>query len=869
MRWPWEARREADDRALDEEIRAHFEMAVADRIARGESPAEARAAARREFGNVGHVKEVTREAWGGLWLERLTQDFRYAIRSLRRAPIFATVAVLTLALGIGANTAMFTVVRGILLRPLPFRDPGALFVVSHAPEQLRLLVGPSMVDREYVNYRRLTTTFASTTSYNTYPATLLGAGEPVRLQTASVGATFFSTLGVDPRLGRVFRQGDDAAGASNIAVIGYALWRNRFGGDAAVVGRSVTIEGYRKTIVGVMPEGFEFPQHTVIWVPIVIAPEGGNFRFRPVIGRLAKNATLAAALAELRIFADNEDRANGNRSPERATTAIVPLQDLVVGNVRTSLFIFTGAVGLVLLIACANVSNLMLMRATTRTHELGIRAALGASRSRLVRQLLTESLIVAVAGGIIGLGVAYAGVRLLLAASPTDLLPRTSEIHVDLMVLGVTLVTCIIAGTIAGTAPAIAGSRRDLREALGEAARTTSRSRLRSVFVTTEAALALLLLIGAGLMLRSFERLRSVDLGFAPGHLITATLDFPHTRYQTPELLHDVEGRISARIAAIPGVRASAAVNWLPLTATTITGDFSLEDGRPLPSGYMVLKPCVTPDYFAVMGIRIREGRGFLPSDNSASERVVIVSRTVAERLWPGQSPLGKRITMEDKPKPADWMTIVGVVEDVVQEGVAGARAQAIYQNIAQVDKTFFIDHLNFIARTNGSADARVAQAMRSAIRAVDPDQPIESILTMESRLSAVVAEPRFRSLLLSVFSLLALSLAAIGIYGVLAYGVTERSRELGIRIALGATRLGVIRLVVAGSALLTIPGLVLGLAAAVGATRLLSGFLFQVRPLDPVTFVGASVLLLVVALGAAYVLARRAGRIDPLIAMK
>ena len=389
------------------------------------------------------------------------------------------------------------------------------------------------------------------------------------------------------------------------------------------------------------------------------------------------------------------------------------------------------------------------------------------------------------------------------------------------------------------------------------------------MFVTTEAALALLLLIGAGLMLRSFERLRSVDLGFAPGHLITATLDFPHTRYQTPELLHDVEGRISARIAAIPGVRASAAVNWLPLTATTITGDFSLEDGRPLPSGYMVLKPCVTPDYFAVMGIRIREGRGFLPSDNASSERVVILSRTVAERLWPGQSPLGKRITMEDKPKPSDWMTIVGVVEDVVQEGVAGARAQAIYQNIAQVDKTFFIDHLNFIARTNGSADARVAQAMRSAIRAVDPDQPIESILTMESRLSAVVAEPRFRSLLLSVFSLLALSLAAIGIYGVLAYGVTERSRELGIRIALGATRLGVIRLVVAGSALLTIPGLVLGLAAAVGATRLLSGFLFQVQPLDPVTFVGASVLLLVVALGAAYVPARRAGRIDPLIAMK
>jgi putative ABC transport system permease protein len=869
MKWPWEARREAADRELDEEIRAHFAMAVADRMARGESRADAVAAVRREFGNVAHVKEVTRETWGGLWLERLTQDVRYAVRSLRRAPVFSAVAILTLALGIGANTAMFTVVRGIVLRPLPFRDPGALFVISHAPDRLRQLVGLSMVDREYMTYRSLTRAFAATTSYNTYPATLLGAGEPVRLRTASVTPTFFTTLGVEPRLGRAFRAGDDAPGANNIAIIGYKLWRDRFGGDTAAIGRSVSIEGYRKTIVGVMADGFEFPEHTVIWAPTVIAPEGGNFRFRPVIGRLATTATFAAATAELRTFADNEDRAKGDRSSDRSSTAIVPLHDVVVGNVRTSLFIFTGAVGLVLLIACANVSNLMLMRAVTRTHELGIRAALGASRSRLVRQLLTESLIVAWAGGVIGLGVAYAGVALLLAAAPTDLLPRTSEVHVDLLVLAVTLLTCIVAGTISGTAPAIGASRRDVRDALSEAGRTTARSRLRSVFVTAEAALALLLLIGAGLLLRSFERLRSVDLGFAPGHLVTATLDFPHTRYQTAELLHDVERRVSARIAAIPGVRAAAAVNWLPLTANTITGDFSLEDGRPLPPGYIVLKPCITPDYFAVMGIRIRQGRGFLPSDNASSGRVVIVSRTVAERLWPGESPLGKRLTMADKPKPSDWMTIVGVVDDVVQEGVAGARAQAIYQSLAQVDHPFFIDHINFIARTDGSADARVARAMRSAIRAVDPDQPIESIMTMESRLSAVVAEPRFRSLLLSVFSLLALSLAAIGIYGVLAYSVTERTRELGIRIALGATPIDVVRMVLAGSALLTIPGLILGLAASAAATRVLSGFLFQVRVLDPLTFIGATVLLLVVALCAAYVPARRAGRIDPLIAIK
>lgn len=866
MRWPWQ---HAADRELDEEIRAHFAMAVADRIARGENPHEALAAARREFGNVGLVKEVTREMWGGMWLDRLGQDLRYAIRSLRRAPVFAAVAILTLALGIGANTAMFTVVRGIVLRPLPFRDPDALYVLSYAPERIQLLVGPSMVDDDYVAYRRLTSNFASMASYNTYPATLLGAGDPVRLPTASVTASFFSTLGVEARLGRTFRNGDDASGASNIAIIGYPLWRDRFGSDTSVIGRSVTIEGYRKTIVGVMADGFEFPEHTVIWTPVAIAPEGHNHRFRPVIGRLASNATLPAAKAELRLFAQNADRANSSRKADHATTAIVPLLDAVVGNVRASLFVFSGAVGLVLLIACANVSNLMLMRATTRAHELGIRAALGASRTRLFRQLVTESLIVALAGGVIGLAVAYAGVALLLAAAPADLLPRTGEIHVDPMVLGVTLLTCIVAGTISGTAPAIGASRRDVREALGDSGRTTSRSPLRAVFVTLQAALALMLLIGAGLLLRSFERLRSVDLGFAPGNLITATLDFPHTRYQTADLLHDVQRRVSERISVIPGVRASAAVNWLPLTRTTIEGDFTLEDGRPLPPGYIVLKPCVTPAYFTVMGIRIREGRGFLPTDDASSGRVAIVSRSVAERLWPGGSPIGKRITMEDKPKPSDWMTIVGVVDDVVQDGLAAARAEAIYQDLAQVDKPFFIDHINFVVRTDGSADARVAQGIRAAIRAVDPDQPVESIMTMNSRIGTVVAEPRFWSLLVLVFSALALTLAAIGIYGVLAYSITERRRELGIRLALGATAADIVRLVLSGSARMVIPGLVIGIAGALATSRLLSAFLFQVHSTDPLTFAGASLVLLAVALVAGYAPARRAGRIDPLVTIK
>ena len=869
MTFPRTGRRDADDHALDEEIRAHLAMAVADRIARGESPDAAIAAAKREFGNVGHVKEITRETWGGMWFERLKQDLRYALRSLRRAPVYATVAILTLAFGIGANTAMFTVVRGILLRPLSFHDPDALFVVSHVPDRAKSFAGPSMPDREYLDYRRQTKAFQSTTSYNAYPATLLGAGEPLRVSTAGVTPSFFATLGVRARLGRVFTDGGDQSDAdAAVVIISAQLWREHFGADTTIVGRSVTVEGFPKTIIGVMPDGFEFPQHSQVWVPLTIRVGPRGFRLQPVIGRLATRATVSQAIGELQAFVANEERDQPVARVERATAAVIPLRDVMVGDARQSVLMFAGAVGLVLLIACANVSNLMLMRATTRRHELAIRAALGAARLRLVRQLLTESLVVAFVGGVIGLAIAYGGVTLLLAVAPPGLLPRAEDIHIDRVVLVITALTCIVAGAISGTAPAITTARRDVREALSDAGRTTARTPLRAMFVTAEAALALMLLIAAGLLMRSFTRLRSVDLGFTPDHIVTATLDFPVTHYQTAELLHDVQRRVSTQIAAIPGVRSVAAVNWLPLTTTTVMGGFALEDGRPLPPDYTVLKPCVTPEYFATMSIRVREGRGFLASDGPTAGHVAVISQSVAKRFWPSESPIGKHITMTDKPKPSDWMTIVGVVDDVVQGGLAEARGEAIYQALEQVDQIFFINHLNFVARENTDPSS-VAAEMRAAVRAIDPQQPIESIMTMESRLSATVAEPRFRSLLLVVFSSLSLMLAAIGIYGVLAYGVAERTREMGIRIALGAAPGAVVRLVLASTALLTIPGLLLGLGASLAATRILSTFLFQIRPTDPFTFAAASVLLLVVALCAGYGPARRASRIDPLITMR
>jgi putative ABC transport system permease protein len=395
-------------------------------------------------------------------------------------------------------------------------------------------------------------------------------------------------------------------------------------------------------------------------------------------------------------------------------------------------------------------------------------------------------------------------------------------------------ITCIAAAAIVALAPILATARQDVRDALSDAGRTTARGRLRGLFVTAEMAMALALLIGAGLLLRSLSKLRSVELGFTPEHLVTATLDFPIARYRTPELLHDVQRRVSASIAAIPGVRSAAAVNWVPLSLTTVMGDFALADGRPLPPGYTVLKPCVTPEYFATMGIRIRQGRGFLPTDDPTSGRVVVISRGVAERFWPNESPIGKRITMADQPQPRDWMTIVGVVDDVVQTGLAEPRAEAIYQALAQVDQPFFINHLVFVARVDDGAAAGVPAAMRAAVHAIDPDQPIESIMTMESRIGEIVAEPRFRSALVMVFSTLAH-----------------------------------IQLVLAGSARLAIPGLGLGVTIALIGARLLSAFLFQVRSTDPLTFVGASVVLLAVALGAGYFPARRASRIDPLVTIK
>jgi putative ABC transport system permease protein len=857
------------DENLDEEIRGHFAMAIAERIKRGESPEEATAAARREFGNVAHVKEVTRETWGGIWFERLLQDVRFTFRSLRRARGFTAVAVLTFALAIGVNTTMFTVVNGILFRPLPFRGENDVFVLSHAPTG-QFGNGPAMFDATYAAYARSQRSFESTTSFAGGLATMTGVGEPTRLMVTGASPGFLRVLGVSPARGRDFTPAEQLDSADSHVIISDALWRDRFGSDPNVVGRALELDGVRNTIIGVMPPTFDFPNGTRIWRTAPIYPNPHRVSSRQVVGRLARGITPAAAQAELQAFTKRFDEQQSDLRIERPLDGVIPIRHAMVGDVRRSLLLFEGAVAFVLLIACANVANLLLMRTAARQHEITIRTALGAARGRLFRQFLTESVVIALLGGALGVGIAIAGVPALVAAAPSGLLPRSHDIRIDWTVLAVTAAVSILAGLVFGVAPALQSTRRAIRASLVESgqASTPPRTALRSAIVILELALALVLLVGAGLMTRSFLRMRSVDLGFKPANVVTFTVDLPEARYPTVAALRDFRRRTEAALRGVPNLQAIAAVNWRPLSNASIMGDFQIEGGQERPPGFIVLKPCVTPDYFRVMGIRLRSGRGFTAADNESTPRVAIVTASVATKLWPDGNALGKRISMSDKPGPNDWLTIVGIVDDVIQDGVKARPSPAIYQTLDQVHFAPFINHLAFVARTDADPGL-VERQFVGVLKSVDPLQAPESVGTMASLVMLSIAEPVFQMRLLALFSILAVILAAVGIYGVLASAVSERSREFGIRMALGASPPAVVRLVLRRTAVLSIVGVAVGLAGAIGVTRVLTKFLFGVEPTDPLTFTIVTAALVATAFAAAFVPARRASRVDPLIAIR
>jgi putative ABC transport system permease protein len=651
-------------------------------------------------------------------------------------------------------------------------------------------------------------------------------------------------------------------------VLSDILWRERFGANREIVGKTIVLDGSGYNVIGVMPAGFEFPAEAALWLPLNVGGDPNNAYIRPVIGRLRAGVTREQAQAELETFGQQMPmlpEPDGNA----VIVSAVPLKDLVVGKAEKSLLIFMGAVGFVLLIVCANVANLLLMRGSSRQREIAVRTALGARRGRVIRQLLTESTLLSLGGSMAGILLALLAVPALLAMAPAAGIPRLNEIHVDAGVLGFALALGAVTGVLFGIVPALQATGIKVRQGLGQSGPTLTarRERLRGALVIAEIALALVLLTGAGLMLKSFVLMRSVDPGFRTRNILTMTVDLPDAAYPNAAAIKAFHAQVLEKLGSLPGVAAAGAVNWMPLQPALVQGDFHLDGGRRRPPGYIVAKLAVSPEYFSVMGIRLLEGRVFTAQDSSRAAGVAIVTQSMARTLWPGEDAMGKRITLEDDARPEDWLTIVGVVDDVRQQSLAEEPLPAIYQPLDQVTRPFFLNHVSYVVRTAGKPE-NLAADLRAVLRGVDSNQPVE-IDSMTDLVEATTAETWFQARLISIFSVLALFLAAIGIYGVLAYAVTERTREIGIRMALGAKKGDIARMLLGRTVMLTAAGVVLGGCGALALTRLLGRFLFAIKADDPATFLAVVAILGATGLVAGLLPARRATRVDPVVALR
>ena len=855
------------EREMDAELSFHIEAFAEDLARSGVPREEALRRARIEFGGIERAKEKCREARGLSLVESIVQDLRFGLRMLRKNPGFTAVAVITLALGIGANTAVFTVVNGVLLRAMPFPEAERLFLVSLTPGGGPFEWQPGVSDRDYLAFREQDQAFEQVACFTKgSTANLTGAGDPAQIPVAYVTTEFFSALRTNPEIGRGFLTGEGEPGNDSVVVLSNELWKDRFAADSEILGKTIRIDGLSRTVIGIMPPGFEFPGAKV-WMPLAIRINEHNSFTRPVVGRLKPGVSPQQAQAELETFAEHQPLGPGESKKDRMAQ-IIPLKDLLVANIRPSLLMFAGAVAFVLLIACANVANLFLARAAGRGQEMAVRSTLGASHWRLVRQLLAESTLVSLIGGAAGILLAHWGVQALTALAPAGKVPRMEMVRIDGWVLAFTLGLSVVTGVVFGLVPAFQATGYGARRSLGQAARTVigGHEGIRSVLTVSEMGLALILLTGAGLMLKSFLRLRAVNPGFSPHSVMTMTLDLPESTYTSASQIRTFHRRTLEELSRLPAVLASGAVNWIPLGQGLVMGTFQVEGGQR-PRGFMVDKPCVSPSYFRAMGMPLLRGREFTESDNATAPGVAIVSQSVARTLWPGQDPLGKRISMEDEPKPEDWLTVVGVVDDVKQQGLAKNSEPAIYQPYLQVASTGFLSHMTFVVRT-ALPPERVAVGMRAVLRNVDKNQPI-AIASMDSLVATTTAEPQFQTRLLATFALVALALTIVGIYGVLAYAVAQRTREIGVRMALGAQSADVLQMFLRKALVLITMGITLGGAGAFALTRVLMKFLFEVKPTDVPTFATVALTLVLSSLAACYVPARRAMKADPMVALR
>jgi predicted permease len=891
---------------VDEELRFHLEMRTRELVEQGVPPDEARDLAVKQFGDVTYTKQYCvaqdeqREARVRhvLMFDELGQDLRFALRRLRKSPGFAIVTILTLALGIGANTAVVSLVNATLLRPLPFDDPDRLVFVYEGFQNAGIAKIPNSPP-DIADFRRIQRSYESVGAYRVGEYELGGAGtEPERVDGARVSADLFHVLGIQPAIGRGFTTAEDRPGA-DVVILSDRLWRRRFGGRSDVLGTTVVVDRRPHLVIGVMAKGLEFPPPGPVFngtpadilLPIAFtdvelgAQSRGMMFNNSVVARLKPGVTLEQARAELPSMAEGITAGYPTllkNSGLKLGLSVFPMHEEVVGSIRTPLLVLLGAVGLVLLIACANVANLFVGRAAARDHEMTVRVALGASRRRLRKMLLTESLLLALAGGAAGYLVAWWATRALPSVLP-EALAQLREAQPDARVLAFTMSASILTAFLFGLAPLASRFRSALQQSLRDSAGAVTLGRARQLtqklLVVTTVTLAVVLLVAAGLLVRSFSALLRTELGFRPESVLTATVSLPPSSYNSGDRLKTFFVSLLETVRPLPGVTSAGLGNDLPLAGEEYR--VFTPDGSPLSNDEAPRSITVTwvmGDFFGALGMSLKRGRFFTPAEERAdADRVVIVNEALARQVWPGMDPIGKRLKWGIRASQAPWMTVVGVVSDAPDGGVAAPPSMHVYQPYMRLDSDliagpqapFTLYHTMSIVVRTPADPASLAQPIREAIRRLDPALAIADISTMRSRVDTALAPQRLSTTLLAVFAGAALLMASVGLYGVLSYSVAQRTREIGVRMALGAKRRDVVALVAGQGLLLTAIGLGIGLAAAFGVTRVMRSLLHNTQPHDPVTFLTVPLVIAGVALAASYLPARRASRVDPIKALR
>ena len=864
---------------MDEEMRFHVEAHATELMKRGMTREKALRQARLEFGGLETAKAQCRDAVGVSFLETLMQDLRHSVRGMLRTPVFALTAVIVLALGIGATTAIFSVVDAVLLRPLAYRDSGRLVTI------LMSGTGPVSV-ANYIDWRDQSRSFSTMGAADYWSPNLTGVDSPEHITGLKVTQNLFPMLGIEPMLGRLFLEGEDKDGADREVILSHRLWQRRFSSDPAVLGKPIVLDGNAFVIVGVMPPEFQFAPFWAtkaeLWVPNAfgarIHSRGGNSL--RIFARLKDGVSLTQARAEIAsITARLEQQFPGtNRN-----VVVTPLKEKVVGSIETPLLVLLAAVGFVLLITCANVAHMLLARAATRQKEIAVRAALGARRGRLIRQFLTESILLGGVGGALGLLLAVLGTRALIALSPANI-PRVQTVSIDahaaLFLLAATILTSVGFGLV----PALQASSVNVNDTLKEGGRGgtegVQRNRLRSLLVVSEFSLALMLLIGAGLMIRTFAALEAVDPGFNPHHVISMIVSVAGSKEAEPGRREFFYRQLIERVRSLPGVEAAGAINHLPL-AGDLWGWSFLVEGRPKPRPGEAPKAVyrmVTPGYFAAMRLPIVRGHDITDADNITAPGVVIINEQAARQYWPGEDPIGKRVSFDDDTtNPTNWLTVIGIAKDAKQDNWTDKATPeaylAAFQNHDYIgdsgtEASKHMDYITLVARSVGDP-AALASEMKQAVWSFDRNLAISQVVTMDGVVAEANAQPRFEMMLLSIFAAVALVLAAVGIYGMISYSASQRTHEIGVRMSLGATRGDVLLLVVRQGIWLAVAGSAAGLTGSLLLSRLMGGLLYGVKPTDPVTFAAVAFGLAVVAMLACYIPARRAMRIDPMAALR